>query len=89
MNNEHCFVRLLVACVTGYSEYDDYGLTPLAGHSLSWHDAKRPTLGPNNTMTAKTWHPEVPPRQTDQSDGADQCTGFLTAQSGGSTFRAY
>ncbi len=39
---------------------EQYGFPPLAGHSLSWTDEKKVTLGPNNTMTAKIWTPEDP-----------------------------
>ncbi|XP_070566590.1 pancreas transcription factor 1 subunit alpha-like [Ptychodera flava] len=41
----------------------EYGLPPLAGHSLSWTDDKQrknKSSGPNNTMTAKVWTPEDP-----------------------------
>ena len=49
---------------TGYGEYDPYfGFCPLTGHSLSWQNEKRPTLGPNNTMVAKIWRPEDPRSQ--------------------------
>ena len=32
---------------------------PLYGHSLSWDDPKQPKYGPNNTLCAKVWTPEV------------------------------
>ncbi|CAC5414922.1 PTF1A [Mytilus coruscus] len=37
-----------------------YGGPPLAGHSLSWKDEKKPQLGPNKTFYAKIWTPENP-----------------------------
>ena len=43
-------------------ECDSFGLPPLAGHSLSWTDEKKPKLGPNNTLVAKLWYPEDPTR---------------------------
>lgn len=42
------------------SDQQHYGYPPLAGHSLSWTDEKKASLGPNNTMTAKIWTPEDP-----------------------------
>ena len=44
-------------------DVEPYGLPPLAGHSLSWTDEKRPPMGPNNTLTAKIWTPEDPRQQ--------------------------
>ncbi|XP_072029038.1 pancreas transcription factor 1 subunit alpha-like [Amphiura filiformis] len=38
----------------------EYGLPPLAGHSLSWESEKKRTIGHNNVMTAKIWTPEDP-----------------------------
>ena len=32
---------------------------PLYGHSLSWEDMNKPKYGPNNTLCAKIWTPEV------------------------------
>ena len=55
-------------------ESDQYGLPPLAGHSLSWTDEKKPTLGPNNTMSAKIWTPEDPRKH--HMAGQD-CTSLL------------
>lgn len=37
-----------------------YGGPPLAGHSLSWKDEKKPHIGPNKTLYAKIWIPENP-----------------------------
>ena len=55
-----CVANVCIFCL-GYGDYDPYfGFYPLTGHSLSWQDAKRPSLGPNNTMTAKIWRPEDP-----------------------------
>ena len=48
-------------CVTALlDEAEQYGLPPLAGHSLSWTDDKKTNLGPNNTLSAKIWTPEDP-----------------------------
>ena len=43
----------------------EYGLQPLAGHSLSWECEKKSITSPNgryntNVMTAKIWTPEDP-----------------------------
>lgn len=40
----------------------DYGLPPLAGHSLSWFDEKQ-LREQNIIRTAKVWTPEDPRKQ--------------------------
>lgn len=45
---------------------NEYGVTPLAGHSLSWSHEKHSQPGPNGTMVAKVWTPEDP-RQSSSS----------------------
>ncbi|XP_064647713.1 pancreas transcription factor 1 subunit alpha-like [Lineus longissimus] len=64
--------KVIIHCHRGLDESEHYGLPPLAGHSLSWTDDKKSTLGPNNTMTAKIWTPEDP-RQNKLSE----CTSLL------------
>ena len=56
-------------------EGEQYGLPPLAGHSLSWSDDKKQAYGPNHTLTAKIWTPEDP-RQHKMSS---ECTSLLDA----------
>ena len=61
LNHNYGLFSLVCIFCLGYGDYDPYfGFYPLTGHSLSWQDAKRPSLGPNNTMTAKIWRPEDP-----------------------------
>lgn len=39
----------------------EFGLQPLAGHSLSWsNERKKSTYGSSHTLTAKVWTPEDP-----------------------------
>ncbi|XP_077978004.1 pancreas transcription factor 1 subunit alpha-like [Glandiceps talaboti] len=54
--------KKIIICHRGSPSPTDmeYGLPPLAGHSLSWTDDKHKSNGPNNTMTAKVWTPEDP-----------------------------
>ncbi|XP_041478502.1 pancreas transcription factor 1 subunit alpha-like [Lytechinus variegatus] len=46
---------------------NEYGVTPLAGHSLSWSHEKNTQPGPNGTMVAKVWTPEDPRQSSSDS----------------------
>ncbi|GFO45328.1 pancreas transcription factor 1 subunit alpha-like [Plakobranchus ocellatus] len=55
--------KVIIHCHTGSGDDLDWSQEsspPLTGHSLSWCDLKRPSLGPRNTMVAKVWVPEDP-----------------------------
>ncbi|XP_006825561.1 pancreas transcription factor 1 subunit alpha [Saccoglossus kowalevskii] len=54
--------KKIIICHRGSPSPTDmeYGLPPLAGHSLSWTDEKNKSLRHNNTMIAKVWTPEDP-----------------------------
>ncbi|KAK3715615.1 hypothetical protein QZH41_009607 [Actinostola sp. cb2023] len=51
--------RKVMICHRGFASQNEYGLTPLTGHSLSWTDSKK-TKVVTSTMTAKIWTPEDP-----------------------------
>ena len=43
-----------------YDPKEPFAPPLLIGHSLSWKNERVGHLGPNNTMCAKIWRPEVP-----------------------------
>ncbi|KAK6165688.1 hypothetical protein SNE40_022569 [Patella caerulea] len=66
--------KVIIHCHRGSENMEQYGLPPLAGHSLSWTDAKKPAYGPNKTLSAKIWIPEDPRHlKTQEAD----CSGQL------------
>ena len=54
------FLSVLLLAGSPTPTETEYGLPPLAGHSLSWESDKKKNIGPNNIMTAKIWTPEDP-----------------------------
>lgn len=48
------------------------GLTPLAGHSLSWTNERHPNIKNNGTMIAKLWTPEDPRKNEPTAAGTDK-----------------
>ena len=60
LNRFLCFVLFCFSPGSPTPTETEYGLQPLAGHSLSWESEKKSNLGPNNVMSAKIWIPEDP-----------------------------
>ncbi|XP_052248014.1 pancreas transcription factor 1 subunit alpha-like [Dreissena polymorpha] len=52
--------KIIIHSHIGYEPYFPSDVPAIIGHSLSWRDEKIPVLGPNNTLRAKIWRPEVP-----------------------------
>ncbi|CAH1789006.1 unnamed protein product [Owenia fusiformis] len=71
--------KVIIHCHNGISDDgEQYGLPPLAGHSLSWNDEKKLNMGPNgNTMTAKIWTPEDPRKKKGYLNNNTDCTTLL------------
>ncbi|XP_046338492.1 pancreas transcription factor 1 subunit alpha-like [Haliotis rufescens] len=68
--------KVIIHCHRGiHEEEEQYGLPPVAGHSLSWTDDKKPHIGPNNIMVAKIWTPEDPRKNKIQTEA--DCSGLL------------
>ncbi|XP_030846558.1 pancreas transcription factor 1 subunit alpha [Strongylocentrotus purpuratus] len=57
---------------------NEFGVTPLAGHSLSWSNEKHSQPAPNGTMVAKVWTPEDP-RQS-SSSSSPMSTGSSSSE---------
>ncbi|XP_066302461.1 pancreas transcription factor 1 subunit alpha-like [Branchiostoma lanceolatum] len=51
----------------------EYGLPPLAGHSLSWTDEKKPASS-GSTLYAKVWTPEDPRSSRSKTTGYENVT---------------
>ncbi|XP_052792859.1 pancreas transcription factor 1 subunit alpha-like [Mya arenaria] len=57
--------KIIIHCHEAFDPENPFAAPYLIGHSLSWKNEKVPTLGPNNTMSAKIWRPEAPEKITD------------------------
>lgn len=67
---------IYLSILSGYDPENPFAPPLLIGHSLSWKNEKAGTLGPNNTMCAKIWRPEIPkPSNEDKCCDIDSVNG--------------